>query len=129
LRKIVSLSKFTIMGNHWKDLLVWQKSHNLVKFIYKTLAGFPKDERFVLIDQIRRASISIPTNIVEGHSKSSGKEFIRYLYISRGSLEELRYLILLSHELGHISVNQYNIIENECKEISLMLNSLIKSIS
>jgi four helix bundle protein len=80
-------------GGHWKDLIVWKKSHNLVKDIYKTLSSFPKEEKFALVDQIRRASISIPTNIVERHSKSTNKEFVRYLYISRGSLEELRYLI------------------------------------
>ena len=80
------------MGNHWRDLIVWQKSHALVKNIYKILSEFPANERFCLTDQLKRASVSVPTNIVEGHSKASQKEFKRYLFISRGSLEELRYL-------------------------------------
>ena len=81
------------MGNHWKDLILWQKSHALVIKIYKLLSLLPQNEKFILLDQIKRASVSIPTNIVEGHSKQSKKDFARYLFISRGSLEEIRYLI------------------------------------
>ena len=117
------------MSNYWKDLLVWQKSHFLVKEIYHIILSFPKNERFILIDQIKRASISIPTNIVDGHSKYSKKEFVRFLFISRGSLEELRYLILLSKDLEFITEENYKSIENQCREISLMLNKLIASLS
>lgn len=116
------------MGNHWEDLIIWQKSHDLVKFVYKILESFPTEERFALTDQIRRASVSIPTNIVEGHSKSSQKDFVRFLFISRGSLEELRYLLLLSHELGYVEAERYEDPENRCREISILLNNLIKSL-
>ena len=88
-----------MVHHHWKDLLVWQKSHQLVIDIYSTTNSFPDAERYNLTDQLRRASTSVPVNIVEGHSRNSKKDFQRFLYISRGSLEEVRYLILLAKDL------------------------------
>jgi four helix bundle protein len=107
---------------------VWQASHNLVLEIYNVLKKFPPEERFTLCDQIKRAAYSVPANIVEGHSKNSKKEFIKYLYISRGSLEELRYFLLLSFHLNYISEECYNNMENNCIYISKMLNGLLKSL-
>lgn len=75
---------------HWSELKVWQKSHKLVIDIYKITMGFPASEKFSLVDQIKRASYSIPANIVEGQSRNTTKEYIQFLYIARGSLEELR---------------------------------------
>jgi len=115
------------MGNTWKELLVWQKSHGLVMEIYKIITAFPQSERFALCDQLKRAAVSIPTNIVEGHSKSSKKDFVRYLYFSRGSLEEIRYLIFLSKERDFINTIQYQSIESKVVGISILLNKLIKS--
>ena len=77
------------MGRNWCDLVIWQKSHEVVKLIYNLLKKFPKDENFILVSQIKRAAISIPANIVEGHSKNGKKGFLKFLYISRGSLEDL----------------------------------------
>jgi len=116
------------MGNHWKDLLVWQKSHALVKLVYLRLKELPDNEKYNLIDQIKRAAVSIPTNIVEGQAKPTGKDFLRYLYISRGSLEELRYLSLLSNELGYIPESTFRTIEDQCTEVSFLLNRLILSL-
>jgi len=116
------------LNNHWKDLIVWQKSHALVKNFYQILLKFPDHEKFIITDQIKRAAISIPTNIVEGHSKSTKKDFIRYLYISRGSLEELRYLTYLSMELNLLAAYHHELIEKQSIEISVMLNKLIQSL-
>lgn len=116
------------MSSYWKDLIVWQKCHSLVRSVYKILEEFPGNEKYILTDQIKRASISIPTNIVEGHSKSSKKEFTRFLFISRGSLEELRYLVLLSKDLNLLTTIPYEGIEKQCMEISYMLNKLIQSL-
>ena len=91
------------MGNGWKDLMVWQKSHDMVLDIYKLIKDFPKSETYSLVDQIKRAAYSVPANIVEGHSKNTRKDFIRYFYISRSYLEKLRYFLLLSRDLGYIS--------------------------
>ena len=112
----------------WKELVVWQKSHQLVLKIYDIVTSFPTDEKFALTDQIKRASYSIPSNIVEGHSKNTYKDFLKYLYISRGSLEELRYFIFLAKDLKYITINQFNEIENDTIEVSKMLNSFIISI-
>ncbi|MFW5770477.1 MAG: four helix bundle protein [Spirochaetota bacterium] len=63
------------MGRNWKDLIVWQRAHSLVLEIYKAIAVFPAEEKYSLVDQIRRCSYSIPANIVEGHSKSTSRDF------------------------------------------------------
>jgi four helix bundle protein len=116
------------MSNHWKDLLVWQKSHQFVIYIYKEIVSFPKDEKYNITDQIRRAATSVPTNIVEGHSRNTTKEFLRFLYIARGSLEEIRYLLLLSKDLGYIDTQKFNDMDHKTTEISYLLNKLIKSL-
>ena len=87
----------------YKNYKVWQKSHDLVIDIYQITSAFPKSEQFNLVSQINRASLSVPTNIVEGCGRETQKEFIRFLYISSGSAHELEYLILVSNELKFIS--------------------------
>jgi four helix bundle protein len=79
-----------------KDLDVWKKSHELVLKIYEVSKSFPKNETYALTDQIRRASTSVPANIVEGQSINTTKEYLQFLYNARGSLEEVRYFLLLS---------------------------------
>ncbi|HNW57971.1 MAG TPA: four helix bundle protein [Bacteroidales bacterium] len=117
------------MSKHsWKDLIVWQKAHQLVIDIYKTANSFPESEKYNLTSQIKRAAVSVPTNIVEGHDRNSVNEFIRFLYISRGSLEEVRYLFLLAKDLGYANEITYQETERKCSEISILLNNLIKSI-
>ena len=103
-------------------------SHQMVLDIYQLIASFPSDEKYSLCDQIKRSSISIPTNIVEGHSKNSANDFIRFLYISRGSLEELRYLLLLSSDLKYLTGNDYHKYEKRLTTISVKLNNLIRSL-
>ena len=90
--------------------------------------SFPREEKYSLCDQIRRATISIPANIVEGHSKNSTREFIRFLYIARGSLEELRYLLFLSKDLNFIAEEKYLGFEQILRNISVKLNNLIQSL-
>jgi four helix bundle protein len=114
--------------HHWKDLVVWQKAHLLVIEIYSICNLFPEAEKYNLTSQIKRAATSIPTNIVEGHDRSSTNEFLRFLYISRGSLEETRYLLYLAKDLKYIDDQIYNKTESKCSEISIMINKLIKSI-
>lgn len=118
-----------VIVNHWKDLMAWQKSHELVLNIYHLAAYFPGNEKFALTDQVKRAAASIPSNIVEGHSRNSKKDFLRFLYIARGSLEELRYFLLLSKDLKYIQSDNYNESESKCEQVSKLLNGLIKSLS
>jgi four helix bundle protein len=117
------------MAHPWKDLIVWQKSHELVLEIYKLTFTFPESERFGLVQQIRRSSTSVAANIVEGKSKKTDKEFSAFLYNSRGSLEETRYHLLLAKDLRYIDDNQYETVENLATEVSLLLNKLIATIN
>lgn len=91
------------MSHPWKDLIVWQKSHLFVLGIYKITEIFPEKERFGLVQQLRRSASSIVANIVEGKSRKTDKEFISFLYNSRGSLEETRYHLLLLKDFGYIN--------------------------
>jgi four helix bundle protein len=117
------------MPHPWKDLLVWQKSHLLVLEVYMLTSHFPDSEKFGLIQQVRRSATSVPANIVEGKSKKTDKEFLAYLFNSRGSLEETRYHLLLAKDLCYLDNNKYQFIEALSAEVSFLLNSLINSIS
>ena len=114
--------------NHWRDLRVWQKAHLLVIDVYSITNEFPDSEKYNLTSQIRRAATSIPTNIVEGHDRSSTNDFVRFLFISRGSLEEVRYLIFLAKDLKYIKDDLFQKIEKDCSGVSILINKLIKSL-
>ena len=117
------------MGRNWKDLIVWQNSHALVLEMYRVIQSYPSEEKYALCDQIKRAAYSIPSNIVEGHAKQSNKEFRRYLFISRGSLEELRYFLILSRDLDYINQELYVKFENQCNKLSYQLNNFINTLN
>jgi four helix bundle protein len=106
-----------------KDLTVWQKSIDFVAEIYKVTKNFPKEETFGLQSQIRRAAVSIPSNISEGASRSSKKEFIQFLYISMGSASELETQIIIANKIGYIQ--NAALLMNEIDSIKKMINGLI----
>ena len=89
--------------NKFKELIVWQKSRLLVKQIYKMTANFPDEEKYGLISQTRRASISIPSNIAEGSGKNSDKEFIRFFELANSSCYEIETQIIISQDLGFMN--------------------------
>ncbi len=107
-----------------KDLEVWKKSIGLVKSIYQITKNFPKEEIYGLTSQIKRAAISIPSNIAEGCARNSDKELIQFIYISLGSLAELETQLIISKELGYFE-NDLNI-QTEIRNIRKMLLGLIK---
>jgi four helix bundle protein len=113
---------------NWRKLKVWQETHNLVLEIYKAISSFPKSETYGLVDQLKRASYSVPANIVEGQSRNTTKEYLQFLYNARGSLEEVRYFLLLSFDLNFLKENNYNELEQGYETASKMLNGLIKSL-
>ncbi len=113
---------------HWGELDVWKESHRLTLDIYKLTSDFPKGERFGIVDQIRRASSSVPSNIVEGQSRNSTKDYLRFLYNSRGSLEETRYFLLLSRDLKYLALGDYKSLEQKSEKVSKILNGLIKAL-
>ena len=106
-----------------KDLDVWKEAMTLVKGIYRLTADFPKEETYGLVSQIRRAAVSIPSNIAEGAARNSNKEFIQFLYVSLGSLAELETQLLLSKELGFLKNEEIN---GSIVRIRKMLLGLIK---
>ena len=110
-----------------KDLVVWQKARLLTVAVYKLSAQFPKLEQFALVDQCRRASISILSNIAEGAGRGGNKEFRQFLYLSRGSLAELESQLLVASDLGLLAAE--NAIFADLAEIGRMLNGLIASMT
>jgi four helix bundle protein len=110
-----------------KDLNVWKKSMNLVILIYRLTGQFPKEELFGLSSQMRRAAVSIPSNIAEGHGRNSEKELIRFLFISLGSASELETQILLSNKLDFLNEDGFNQLNELNNEIIRMLVALIRS--
>ncbi|RTE54925.1 four helix bundle protein [Arenibacter aquaticus] len=112
----------------YKDLLIWQKGIELVKEVYSICQELPNDELFGLKSQIKRSSISIPSNIAEGWGRNYTKNYVQLLRVSRGSLLELETQIIISKELNFISTDSYNRIQALITEESKMLNAFIKSI-
>jgi four helix bundle protein len=113
----------------YKDMIVWQKSMDLAIEIYKLVKLLPKEETFALSDQMRRAAVSIPSNIAEGQSRNKTKEFIRFLSIARGSNAELFTQLLICEKVGYLSENQTLYAKSASSEISKMLAALINKLS
>ena len=113
----------------YKDLIVWQKSMNLAEQIYSLSTNFPKTEIYGMMSQIRRAAISIPSNIAEGNGRYSDKEFLRFLSIANGSLKEIETQLHLSIRLKFVSENDVQAIFKMCDDVARLLNGLRKKIS
>jgi four helix bundle protein len=116
------------MLRNYKDLTVWQKSYQLCLEIYRLTKGFPKDETYSLTSQIRRAAVSVPSNIAEGHGRKTTPEYIRFLYIAYGSTCELETQVLLSGDLRYIDAGNLKKLHDEIGEVERMLKALIKSL-
>ena len=110
----------------YKELDVWKRGISLVLAIYKIIEKFPKDERYALADQIKRAVVSIPSNIAEGASRNTTKEFVQFLYIALGSASELETQIIIAEKLGYI--NNVETLFSDVTIIRKMLNALISSL-
>ena len=109
-----------------KDLDVWRKSVSLVTSIYEVTKTFPNDEIYGLTNQIRRSSVSIPSNIAEGSARQGDKEFAHFLYISLGSLSELETQLIIANSLNYLSLKDYDSVITSLEEIRRMLLGLIK---
>jgi four helix bundle protein len=112
----------------FRQLKVWEKLHQLALAIYKATKEFPKEELYGLTSQIRRASMSIPTNIVEGCGRNTDKEFARFLQIAMGSASEAEYQLILARDLGFLPNDSYERLHNEVEEVKRMLASLLKTL-
>ena len=112
----------------YKNLIVWKKSHEFVLKIYKISSSFPRDEQYGITSQIRRASISMPSNIAEGSARGSDADFARFLRIALGSANEVDYLLLLAKEISIIKPEIYKQLSIDIDEISKMLSSFVKKL-
>jgi four helix bundle protein len=116
------------MTQSYRDLLVWQKALNLVTKIYQNTQKFPKEEIYGLTSQIRRAAVSIPSNIAEGKGRNSKGEFSQFLGHARGSLYELETQVLIAQNLNYLNENEANELLKLSGELGRMLNGLKTSL-
>jgi four helix bundle protein len=112
----------------FRDLLIWQKSMALITNCYTISANFPNDEQFGLTSQIRRCAISIPSNISEGFGRGTNKEYYRFLTISLGSLFEFQTQIEIAYNLKYISLEKFNKLYEDSRELERMLTSFMNKI-
>ena len=115
------------MVKTFQDLKVWQKAHELVLEIYKITSKFPVEEKYGLANQLRRAAISVTSNIVEGFKRKSLRDRIHFYNMSDSSVEEVKYQLLLAKDLQYINENLYKKVIELTEEVSKMLNSWIKT--
>ena len=116
------------MENGYRDLKVWQKAIDLSVMVYKTTQRFPREERFGLTSQLRRAAVSVPANIAEGHGRTTAGEYRQGLSVGRGSLKEVETLCEIAYRLEYLDEEAYRTLLSLCTEISKMLTVLKRSI-
>lgn len=112
----------------YRDLEVWNRAHAVVLQIYNLTNPFPRSEQSGIVSQLRRAAYSIPANIAEGFGRRSTRELLQFLAVANGSLEELRYFLLLSRDLRYLSPIDFANLEKELKAIAQMLEALARSL-
>ena len=112
----------------FQDLIVWQKAHALTLKIYSTTKNYPKEEIYGLTSQVRRAAVSVAANIVEGYRKKGSADKMRFMNISEGSIDEVKYFIILSKDLGYINDSSYQQLFELSEEVSKLLNAYINAI-
>ncbi|HNV51266.1 MAG TPA: four helix bundle protein [Tenuifilaceae bacterium] len=115
--------------NVFTDLLVWQKAHKMVLFVYSLTKRFPHEEVYALTSQFRRSAISVPANIAEGYKRKGKRDKLKFLNIAQGSLEESRYYGILSKDLEYINIEQFEKLNQSINEVSYLLNSYASTIS
>lgn len=108
------------------DLNVWKEGHRLVVMIYKITKGFPKEETYSLIDQMRRAAASITANIAEGFGRQTYKEKIQFYYVAKGSLSELKNFLLIAKDVGYLSMEDLKTLAGQANIVDRLLQGFIK---
>ena len=114
---------------NFRDLILWQKAMGLATEIYNHTKSFPEEERYGLILQLRKSSVSLPSNMAEGYGRSSTQDYIRFLRIANGSLFELQTQLEIAKNLEYLSGENFSTLYNLTREIERMLSSLIKKVN
>lgn len=112
-------------ASDFRDLIVWQKAHALVLFVYRVTKTLPKEELFGLVSQMRRAAVSVPANIAEGFKRRSRPDKARQMNIAQGSLEELRYYFILCADLGYL---EKDVDSGRAEEVAKILSAYTRSL-
>ena len=113
----------------YRELIVWQKAMDLVEETYRLVKFLPKEELYSLSDQMRRAAVSIPSNIAEGQQRNSTKEFVKFLSIAQGSIAELETQYLICTRLKYLTVSQTQPTLDLCAELGRMINGLTSKLA
>ena len=116
------------MARDFKTIKAWQYADDLAVLVYFKTRSFPKEELYGITSQLRRAVVSVPTNIAEGASREHKKEYLNFLYIARGSIAETEYLLHLANHLKYLQKDDYKELEELRKETAKTLQGLIKSV-
>ena len=114
---------------NYRDLIAWQKAMAFVTGVYRATAQFPRDKIYGLTSQLRRAAVSIPSNIAEGHGRQSTREFIHFLSIAYGSLNETQTQLLIAKELGYLKESDCNGLLEQSYELARLVNGLSRSLT
>lgn len=115
------------MGDY-RQLLVWKRAHDFALGVYRCTVSFPDCERYGLTSQVRRAAVSVVSNIAEGASRHGDRELSRFLQIAHGSACEVECQLLLSRDLGYLQSDKWMTLNADCQELGKMLNGLIRSL-
>lgn len=121
IEKIVKLRTY-------KDLIAWQRAYELCLMVYQLTNSFPKNEQYGLSSQIRRCSLSVPSNIAEGYTRHQTAEYIRFLYIAYASLAELETQLMISKDLGYVNITKFKEVLDLHSEVQRTMYGLIKSL-
>jgi len=116
------------MLKSFRELEVWQKAHALVLEVYRETTKFPDRERFGVISQLRRSSFSVPANIAEGFGRRTTGELLQFLAMANGSLEETRYFVSLSKDLGYMDTADAARLDRQCDSVGQMIGALTRSL-
>jgi four helix bundle protein len=114
------------MPEGYRDLIAWQKAKSLALSVYRCTRGFPRDELYGLSSQMRRAAVSVPSNIAEGKGRHTQKELVQFLYHARGSLLELETQLSIAHDLEYLDLQTFENLKSQTEELGRILNGLIK---
>ncbi|MGD9787493.1 MAG: four helix bundle protein [Sulfuricellaceae bacterium] len=112
----------------FRDLLIWQRAMDVARIVYRITESFPSSELYGLTSQLRRAAVSVPSNIAEGHGRESEREFGRFLRISRGSLAELQTQLILAEGLGYAGADSFLEINELIEELGRMMRGMQKAL-
>ncbi len=112
----------------YRELIVWQKAMDLVEMVYRASASFPREEVYGLRSQVRRAAVSVPSNIAEGQARATTADFLHFLSIARGSLKEVETQVIIAQRLGYIDGQKESELTEHSEQVSRLISGLVNAL-